>query len=321
MMASKQGVVVWEEEYIGEIYGTTGFGTTAYAFNPGQSGTFPWLSKQAAQWEKYAVTMAEFFYKPEVSAYATNGQSGKVILSFDYDASDAPPTTKQQAEDTHPHATCMPYAECTLKLDPKQLNGQDSKYVRLGGLPGSSDIKTYDGGNLNVTTSGNTNTNVMGELWIRYAIRLLVPVLESTASAPANNSVSTFESTTAESLTTATFLTLALATSQTNGVMAVNTTGTVVPKPGNYLVDVAGSFIGAGGYTPTNLTYLVLNKNGATVWTSFEPQGDPSTITALTLNGSAFVSCNGTDNLTLTAKGSFSAGTYTCSGYMRLVAM
>lgn len=171
--------VVTEDEYITDINGSTAFSTTPYALNPGQSATFPWAYKIAALYERWRTRYVEFYYKPQVSAYATNGQSGKVMLSFDYNASDSAPTTKQQVEDTRPHADAMPYEVVRLRLDPKLLNSQDSKYVRPGGQPAGTDLKTYDGGVLYVSTDGNANANVIGELRVRYSFELMTPVLES----------------------------------------------------------------------------------------------------------------------------------------------
>jgi hypothetical protein len=122
-------MTIIEDEFIQNISGSTGFATTGFYMNPGQIATFPWLSTLAKQFEKYTVNSIEFYYKPLVSGFATNGQSGKVMLSFDYDASDTLPSSKIQVEDTHPHADCMPYEECYLALSSRELNQQDSKYV------------------------------------------------------------------------------------------------------------------------------------------------------------------------------------------------
>jgi hypothetical protein len=178
---NKRQQIVTEDEYIADVFGSTGFATTPYSLNPGQLATFPWAYKIASLYEKWKTLHVEFYYKPQVSAYATNGQSGKVMLSFDYDSSDAAPTTKQQVEDTVPHQDAMPYESVRLRLDAKQLNGQDSKYIRPGTQPANTDIKTYDGGILYVSTDGNTNTNVIGELRVRYSFMLMCPVLENSS--------------------------------------------------------------------------------------------------------------------------------------------
>jgi len=314
---------VEEDEYIADIAGSTAFATTAFPVNPGQVGTFPWLSKQAAQWEKYRWEYLEFYYKPEVSAFATQGQAGKIILSMDYDAADAPPSSKQQAEDTDPHTDAMPYEDLLLVLDPRQMfEMADSKYVRPGGLPGSTDIKTYDSGNLSVSTIGNTNTTLLGELHVRYAVIFEVPVLESSAggSVPANNQVAWFQSTAPEAEVSGTPLTLALATAEANGLGAVNTAGSIVLPAGNYLVDY---WVTSSAATAVTSSTINLEKNGAQIGTGAPGLaiGAGATVTAVTIAGSAFVSLNGTDTLKLASTTAGTGGSVTALGSLRITAI
>jgi len=313
---------VEEDEYIGDIAGSTGFATTAFPVNPGQASTFPWLSKQAAQWEKYRWEYLEFYYKPEVSAFANNGQAGKVILSMDYDAADAPPSSKQQAEDTDPHTDAMPYEDLLLVLDPRQMfEMADSKYVRPGGLPGGTDIKTYDSGNLSVSTIANTTTTLLGELHVRYAVIFEVPVLETSAggSVAANNQVAWFTSTAPEAGTTGVPLPLAVATSQANGIGAVNTGGIIVVPAGNYLVDY---FVTGDAATAVTSQAVTLEKNNVAVGlvpTTALAAG--AAATSVNVAGSAYVSLNGTDNLRLYSTISGTGGSITGSGSIRITAI
>jgi hypothetical protein len=141
--------------------------------------TFPWANKIAQLYEEYDFEYLEFYYKREVSEFAVNGQAGKIILSFDYDASDSAPTTKQQVEDTVPHADAMP---CTpmlrLPIDCARIRKNPAKFVRFSALPPNTDLKTYDAGNLFVSTVGCTNSSLIGELHVGYRCRLSEPVLE-----------------------------------------------------------------------------------------------------------------------------------------------
>jgi len=180
---SRRTQVIEEDEYIGEVSGTVGFGTTVYPLNPGQSSTFPWAYKIAVLYEKYDFEQLEFYYKREVSEYASNGQTGKVILSFDYDASDSAPTSKQQVEDTVPHVDGMPSTPTIrLPIDCACIRDGPARYVRPGAQPANTDIKTYDAGNLYVSTYGCTGTTVVGELRVRYRCRFSEPVLEPAQS-------------------------------------------------------------------------------------------------------------------------------------------
>lgn len=215
-------VVVTEDEYIGEVNGSTSASVptvTAYAFNPGQSTTFPRLSIEAALYQRWIVRSAHLYYKPEVSQYATNGQSGKVMLSCQYNASLPAPATKQQIEDTRPHADGMPYMTVNLPLSPHELNDEkNGKWIRVGAQPTGTDIKTYDGGNVFVSTIGNAATTLIGELRIKYTMELVDAVLlppaavngqlhlftnaTSTAAAPLTGAVKTAGSTIPATFTT-----------------------------------------------------------------------------------------------------------------------
>jgi len=234
-----------EDEFIVDLLGSTTFGNGAnltaqqFSINPGQAIPFPWLSAIAPKFEKYVFTRLEFYYKHEVSQYAAAGTIGKAILSFDYDASDAPPTGKQQMLDTDPHADGMPCEDFVLRVDCRTAFDNGPKYVRPGNLPGGSDIKTFDIGLLNYGAAGtNDGTTKIGELHVRYAGWFEKPVLESSRSAPANNQVSLFQAVTPGQICVyATPTILTMATVVVNGLNIVNTSGSFQPPPGNYLVD------------------------------------------------------------------------------------
>ena len=103
-----------------------------------------------------------------MTGFAAAGQRGQVIMSFDYDASDHPPTDKQQMEATWPHKDDMPYKEIRLNLPIAELTGPGGKYVRPGLPPTGTDIKTYDVGVLHIATSGMESLDAyIGELRVR----------------------------------------------------------------------------------------------------------------------------------------------------------
>jgi len=252
---SRRAQVIEEDEYIAEVNGSVGFATTAYAINPGQQGTFPWAYKIAGLYEKYNFEMLEFYYKREVSEFATNGQAGKVMLSADYDASDSAPATKQQVEDTVPHIDGMPCTpQINLRLDCSQMANQDSKYVRPGAQPANTDIKTYDAGNFYISTYGCTNTSVVGELRVRYRCRLMVPVLENPVGGAAGLPGSSFliTSNPAGEAAAATTVYVAQFASATAPVLVSNSIGAVVASSGlitllagSYLIDFASFCVGS----------------------------------------------------------------------------
>lgn len=294
-----------EDEFITNINGSTGFQTQGFYMNPGQSSTFPWLATLAKQFEKYEVKFIEFYYKPLVSAFATGGQSGKVMLSFDYDASDPLPSSKQQVEDTHPHADAMPYEECCLPLSPTQLNNQDSKYVRPGGLPASADIKTYDGGLLAVSTDGNSSTGEIGELRVRYSVDLFVPVLESQSTTPTNFHTSVLSFSGAPSDTAI----APYATTSVNPLGLAAVAGTIIFPAGNYVI--SGNVI----FTSPDDTGIILKMSrsdtSAVLW-DFETPAAGVTFTRLSGSWTILFSSSGSSTLEFPMYTANTTGT--CSG-------
>jgi hypothetical protein len=320
VLTGRTCTVVQDELVALVLSGATGanFNNTPYAINPGQAATFPWLSKQAPQWEKYHFNQLDFYYKPRVSQFATAGTTGKVMYMVDFDASDSPATSVQQMEDTIPHDDCMPYQAMNLPLSSGTIHSlYKTLYVRPGGLPGASDIKTYDAGILNVATDGiAANTAKLGELRVKYSVTFSVPVLESSGSAPANNSMVTFESTAPENVpTSVTKQTLLLAT-QVGSLGAVNTNGSIVFPVGNYKFDwrCIAEFTG----TRTDIQCR-LEKNGTPV--NINIPDDTGAQVGVTINDTGMFTSNGTDTFTLAFVAGFSSGTCTAAGMLAILAI
>lgn len=227
-----------EDEFIIDINGSVGFSTTSFAVNPGQPSVFPWASRSAAQYSEYCFEMLEFMYKPEVTGFATQGQTGKVILSFDYDATAAVPTTKQQVEAADPHADDLPCEPLHLVIDCAQIHKGDAKFVRVGAQPANTDLKTYDAGILSVSTIGQANTTLVGELHVRYRIRLEKPLLDPAVVVGGAVHFSGTVPTTADN-----FATMVLQSGGTPTLTGITAAANVITFPagipGNYLVSLA----------------------------------------------------------------------------------
>lgn len=325
----RKTIIVSESEFISEVAVSNqpNFNVALnLPINPGQASTFPWLSTIAKQYEKYCFRSLQFVYKPEVTQFnPTSSAQGKVMLSCDYDASDAPPASKQQVEDTDPHADCMPYERLSLSLDPRELHkNSDARFVRPAGLPGGNDIKTYDCGNLYVSNQGQTGNGVnLGELHVVYTVELSVPILESQTKAPTNYQVTSFQDTSASLTTSTPYQPLLAAAASTtvvnvNGLGVVNTAGSIVPPPGNYTYSANVQFVGSGGYALTYAT-LQLLKNG-----NIQNQGTwtdtGSVVATFPISISGFITCNGTDAITLNVEATFGTGSQAATTVFTLVA-
>jgi hypothetical protein len=313
-------ITVQNEEFIGAVTvaNQPNFNVVSYPVNPGQSSTFPWLSLMAPQWEKYTFNMLEFYFKREVSEFATAGSAGKVIFSADFDASDAPPTTKQQMEDSVPHADSMPCENLVLRLPKNQMHVNSlAKYVRPGGLPGNADIKTYDVANLHVATQGIPSNAEIGELRVRYSCTFSVPVLDSTTAVAANNNLALLSSAAGTAAGASTVdLVVPLATTVTNGIQAVNTAGSIVLPTGRYLFDANIQF----NNTINNMDVLSLRLEKNTVlvgYASSTNQAADASAENLSL-APHYVTSNGTDAFRLVCNVSYASGTCTIAAQCRI---
>jgi len=159
-------------ELVASITGSGAFTVAqALALNPGIAASFPWLSNEAAGWEKYKFNGLRFCY------YTRTGSNvpGSMMLAPDYDASDAAPASEVAAssyEDTEEDA---PWKDICCALATRELMGDmKERYVRTGTLAANQDIKMYDCGNLFACTVDGTAVN-WGKLWVEYDVTLITP--------------------------------------------------------------------------------------------------------------------------------------------------
>jgi len=316
------------EEYFGNvtIANQPNFETTAYALNPGNTTLFPRMAQLAKLYEKYAFDYVRIKFQPAVSEFNAIGTAGTVMLHFDNDAADGPPTSTQQILSTEPHMSNLPCRSMIMEIPKPMLNSRvDGFFIRPGGLPGQGDIKTYDVGNINVATESVTTNGVAGKLFIQYKVRMFNKVLDSTTSAPKNNSVSQFygvgQGLATNVSETLTFSGVTVASGYSNGLQIVNTAGSFVPPSGNYLVSCDVQSETTGNSTEHQVEF---KKNGSDVFASnvicfrsFPSGANPE----VPLSFAAYITANGTDAFTIVARQVFSTGAGSADATLRWLAV
>ncbi len=240
-------VRVRHREYIADILGSVAYAVTSFSINPGLPATFPWLSQLANLFESYRFNKLVFQYRTQAATAAT----GKAMLSVDWDAADATPTSKVQQLQERTKMDDASWKNFDLPCDLADLlKFGVQRYTRSAGLSANLDIKTYDVGNLLVGTQGQAGTAAIGELWVEYDLELITPQT-SDGLAPgigvkivANGAISDVNL-------------LGNTPTVTGTTSLVTATGNVIVfnKTGNYLVDVLR--VGTG------LIALVLNGSAA----------------------------------------------------------
>lgn len=213
----------------------------------------------------------------------------------------------------------MPNQNLCLTLDAnKGMHPRGPLFCRPGALPGASDIKEYDAGNIFYSSEGTTNGSQVGFIQIKGRVKLFKRLLDGSNSlAPINNSVSSFyQVDVVGGVTTAEAIIPVATVEGTNGLAVVNTAGVLLLPAGNYLIDWNLSLGTSTAIGVASLITARLTKNGATVKYILEDgSGD------CLLNCCYYVSSNGTDVFSLRATATFAAGAVNYDASVRVVAI
>jgi hypothetical protein len=255
--------IITHTEYVTDIVAGANnpstFTTQSFAINPGQATTFQWLSRVANNYESYQFTSLDFYYETE----APTTLGGSLILTVDYDAADAAPTTKQQAMAYRSSVRSAPWnscEHCSLKED---LTKNKSNFVRIGGQPPNTDIKTYDIGNLFVASAGvTTGGSTLGELYVKYTVRLMTPVYENYSSLLGGSATGNGTVTAANP-----FGLTPVLSATSNGFSINNASLITFTTPGSYLLEfnLVGTVITGDALTATNATAVVTALQAAVI--------------------------------------------------------
>lgn len=178
---STSGFIVRHREYIGDVVATTGFTLQTFPINVALSGTFPWLSATAQNFENYKMRGLVFEYKSTSSdavlSSATSSALGTVIMATQYDPLDPAFPDKRVMENyefansSKPSLSFYHPVECS-----KNQNTINEYFTRAGAIPANADLRLYDVGLFNVATTGmQAAGGVIGELWATFEVELLKP--------------------------------------------------------------------------------------------------------------------------------------------------
>jgi hypothetical protein len=239
-------------ESLGTISGSNSFNPTQYEINPGSATMFPVLSREAAQWEKYRFRKLEFEYRTSINEFATNAY-GRVILGVDYDATDPPPNSQQQAENSRPVGAQVPYVNFRVRCKPADMHDITKwKFVRPGAVPGDADVRLFDVGTLNVCTQGNVNSNTIGELWVHAEGDFKNQVSEALGQPPQNFRIAQFQDNAFTHPVSATPFTLPMPQQVANPLGITNAAGLFTLPVGNYLIRFDALVSASGAISNSN---------------------------------------------------------------------
>lgn len=175
--ASDGSCVVKHCEYVQDIAGSVLFTSNALPIQPGLPTLFPYLSTMAVMFQDYQVQSLRFYYDTEKGT----SLNGKVMFTISPDGADAVPSTKQEALNYNCQESCAIWSPMSLAVNPSEFKTLgERRFVRNGivsSVGSDLDIKTYDVGQLFVSTVGMADTSFVGELYVEYSIKFMNPVM------------------------------------------------------------------------------------------------------------------------------------------------
>lgn len=186
MHMNDQTVVIRHKEFVCEVLSNTAFTVNrTLTINPGNSSTFPWLSRLANSYQQYRIRGMVYHYVPTSGSAisGTNNALGSVMMQTSYRSNDRPPTTKVEllnefwsSESVPSEPFCHPI-ECNPAENPFNV-----QYIRGASvaIPNGDSPLLYDLGSTHLAVSGQQASGVtLGDLWVTYEIELKKPIISS----------------------------------------------------------------------------------------------------------------------------------------------
>jgi len=160
------------------------------------------------------------------------------------------------------------------------------KYTRSTTVS-SSDLKTYDAGQLFVCAVSCADTSSVGKLWVEYDVELFIPQNPVSASAGSIGSSALYSLITTNQTLTDNTATVVLFNSEVyDSIGASVSSGFVTLPTGNFLVSTVLNVLDSSATSTTNITIEIM-KNGA----SLSPAMGSSFPSLVTSNADYSTSC------------------------------
>jgi hypothetical protein len=274
------------KEFITSITGSTAFAVpTSISVNPGLAASFPWLSSVANSWEEYKFHKLDMIY---LTRTGTN-VPGSLLMSPDYDAADAAPSSEVVASAYQDSAEDAPWKDNVCRLKASSLQGTNPRRItRSGPLAANLDIKMYDAAVIHICTIDGTAVN-WGKIWVEYDVELFIPQLPSAGPCPLGGQIDG-----ANTMTAANPFGVAPVVDPTAAGITMNTASVL-------------TFLATG-------TYLVVFSYSGTVISATSNVGTNVTVTSnLTTINAAALACTGTFVAVVTQPGGTVAMTATAT--------
>jgi len=183
-----QEILYSNREYVKDVFAPSGgapFSIESWQLNPGLYQSFPWLAQIAVNFEEYELQQLIYTYKSTVADFASaSGQVGQVVMATQYNPNSDPFADKEEMMMIDGGMSCKTTESMLhgIECDAAKNAGAPSKFIRIGNLPPTEDLKNYDLGRTSLAVLNVPSTYAgqqIGELWVSYTVKLRKPKIAS----------------------------------------------------------------------------------------------------------------------------------------------
>nr|QKV51231.1 putative capsid protein [Crucivirus sp.] len=183
---SSRCTMIRHKEFIGDVIGgalvssASVFTIDTFPIQPGNSTTFPWLSKIAANYEQYRFHGLLFHYKTSSGVVSTTPMLGTTVMATQYNSLSNPFQNKQEMENYEFAGSTVPSRNLIhpVECDPRQTQCNGIFNIQSAQNAYGGDKRLYDLGDFSIATIGLPQASeVVGELWVTYDVCLMKPRL------------------------------------------------------------------------------------------------------------------------------------------------
>lgn len=161
---------VRKREFICNVQGNTGFSSNNQPISMQNPFLFPWGSQILPQFEMYKVKNIHFHFESSYPNITTGGSLGLIVMGIVYDPDDPTMLDLQTMLNYQGFQNRRIDKNLTIKWDPRH-NPLPVRYVAHN--PNANPFN--DAAIFYWASSGNPNTNVIGQIWVEYDIELYIP--------------------------------------------------------------------------------------------------------------------------------------------------
>jgi hypothetical protein len=170
-------------EYLADVASVgSAFNLTQYTISPLNSGTFPWLSAIAQNFEQYKILGMVFEFKTTsaTAVSSTNTALGSVIMATQYNINEPAFVSKLQMDQYEYAVATNPSISAIHPIECAPRDGFANLLYTYTSSAGDPRLSTF--GNFFIATVGQQAASVIGELWVSYHIELHKPRLFASVS-------------------------------------------------------------------------------------------------------------------------------------------